>query len=287
MRQVGEFLLLLGLVAGVWWALRTSEPVGARWAAENDAVLRRILNLPPDATLEFQLARPAKEPDTTLVTFEVGRGEERRTFELPIGRDGRSVRYDGRVMELTDPFSPVRSEISLENVPALGPETAALTIVEFSDFTCQVCQRFFNTIEPELRARYGSRVRLFFKHVPVGEARPGSQEAALAAACAFRQSNADFWAYHARLFSQASRLGEGRAALLELARDAELDLPAFSRCLDEQQSAADVARDVEEADRLGVDVTPTFFFNGRPYYGLPEREYFFRIVEEELSAARR
>lgn len=286
MKQLGEFLLLLGLLAGLLWALRTSEPLGARWAAQNDAVLRRILNVPPDVSLKFKQTRPAEEPDTTLVTFEIARGEERRTFELPASRDGRRVRYDGRLMDLADPFSSVRSEISLENVPAHGSENAALTIVEFSDFTCQVCQQFFATTEPELLARYGQRIRLLYKQVPVGEARPGSEEAALAAACAFRQSNADFWAYHARLFSQASRLGEGRVALLELAREAELDLPAFSRCLDEQQSAAEVARDVEEADRLGVDVTPTFFFNGRAFYGLPAREYFFRIIEEELGAAR-
>ena len=286
MKQLGEFLLLLGLLAGVWWALRTSEPLGARWAAQNDAVLRRILNVPPDVSLRFQQTRPAEDPDTTLVTLEIARGDERRTFDLPASRDGRRIRYDGRLMDLADPFSSVRSEISLENVPAQGADNAALTIVEFSDFTCQVCQQFFATIEPELLARYGRRIRLLYKHAPVGEERPGSEEAALAAACAFRQSNEDFWAYHARLFSQAARLGEGRPVLLELAREVELDLPALERCLNERQSLEDVSRDVEEADRLGVDATPTFFFNGRAFYGLPPRDYFFHIVEEELAAAR-
>jgi len=286
MRRLGEFFLLLGLLAGVWWALRTSEPLGARWAAQNDAVLRRILNVPLDVSLKFQQTRPAEDPDTTLVTFEIARGEERRTFELPASRDGRRVRYDGRLMDLADPFSSVRSEISLENVPAHGADNAALTIVEFSDFTCQVCRQFFATIEPELLARYGRRIRLLYKHAPVGEVRPGSEEAALAAACAFRQSNESFWAYHARLFSQAERLGEGRPVLLELAREVELDIPALERCLNERQSFPDLARDVEEADRLGVDATPTFFFNGRAVYGLPSRDYFFHIVEEELKAVR-
>lgn len=286
MRQVGEFLLLLGLLVGVCWALRTSEPVGERWAEENDAVLRRILNLPPEARLRVTQTRPADDPNATLVEFDILRGGDRQSFELPVTRDGRSVRYDGRLMDLADPFNSVRSEISLESVPALGPEKAPLAIVEFSDFTCQFCRHFFASIEPELLARYGQRIRLFYKHVPVGETRPGSEEAALAAACAFRQSNEFFWAYHGRLFSEASRLGEGRPVLLELALEAGLDAPALERCLADRQSAADVARDVEEADRLGVDATPTFFFNGRPYYGLPPRDHFFRIVEEELAAAR-
>jgi protein-disulfide isomerase len=287
MKQVGEFLLLVGLLAGVLWAVRTSEPVGARWMAENDAVLRRILNVPAEVGLEFRRIGPTEEPDMTLVAFAVVRGGERSEFELPVSRDGRRVRYDGRLLELADPFAPVRAEISLENVPARGPASAALTIVEFSDFTCQYCQQFFRTLEPELLARYGRQIRLLYKQVPAGEARPGSEEAAVAAACAFRQSNEHFWLYHDRLFSQAARLAEGRPVLLELAREAELNLPAFEQCLRERQGLADVARDVEEADRLGVDATPTFFFNGRPFYGLPPREYFFRIVEDELAAAQR
>jgi protein-disulfide isomerase len=287
MRQVGEFLLLFGLVAGVWWALRTSEPVGAYWAAENEAVLRRLFNLSPEDGLEFRGVRPAKDPEFVEVTFEVALGGTRQTFTLPVSRDGRRVQYDRRVMDLAEPFREVQAEISVDNVPAHGAENAALTIVEYSDFTCQYCQQFFNTIEPELLARYGRRVRLLYKHLPASEMRTGSLEAALAAACAFRQGNENFWAYHARLFSQASRLGEGRPVLLELAREVELDVPALARCLDEKQSFPDVARDVEEADRLGVDATPSFFFNGRPYYGLPPREHFFRIGEEELAAARR
>ena len=287
MKQAGEFLLLVGLLAGLLWAARTSEPLGARWAAENEAQLRRILNVPPSVRLEFQDTRPAKEPETTLVVFEIIRGEERMEFELPVSRDGRRVRYDGRDLDMTDPFSSIRSEIALENVPVRGPERAPLTIVEFSDFTCQYCQQFFRTIEPELLARYGQQMRLVYKQAPAGAVRQGSEEAAVAAACAFRQSNEGFWAYHARLFREAARLGEGKTVLVELAREAELNLPAFEQCLSQRQEFEAVARDVEEADRLGVDSTPTFFFNGRPLYGLPSRDYFFHIVEEELAAARR
>lgn len=286
MRQAGEFLLLLGLLAGVWWALRTSEPVGARWVAENETQLRRILNVPPNAALEFKEIRAAEEAGSTLVVLEIVRGGERKEFELPVSQDGRRVHYDARTLELADPFRSILSEISLQDVPALGPEAAPLTIVEYSDFTCQYCHQFFETMEPDLLARYGGRVRLLYKQVPLGERAPGSVEAAQAAVCAFRQGNEQFWAYHARLFSQASRLGQGTPVLLELAREAALNLPDFEKCLAAQEGQADVARDVEEADRLGVDSTPTFFFNGRPYYGLPPRDFFFHIVAEELAAAR-
>ena len=286
MRQAGEFLLLIGLLAGVWWTVRTSEPLGARWVDDNEAVLRRILNVAPEVGLEFKETRAAEEPGSILVVLEIVREGERKEFELPVSQDGRRVHYDARTLDLGDPFRSIQSDISLQDVPALGSEGAPLTIVEYSDFTCQYSHQFFETIEPELFARYGSRVRLLYKQAPLGEARPGSEEAAVAAACAFRQGNEEFWAYHARLFAQASRLGAGNSVLLELAREAALNLLDFENCLAERLGQADVTRDVEEADRLGVDATPTFFFNGRPIDGLPTCDYFFHIVEEELAAAR-
>ena len=121
--------------------------------------------------------------------------------------------------------------------------------------------------------------------VAVFDAVEGSEDAALAAACAHRQGNEQFWAYHERLFQEADRLREGRPLLLTLASDAGLELAFFRRCIAERQGLIDVAGDLDEAERLGVEVTPTFFVNGRPVYGFVRPEYFFYIIEQELAAA--
>jgi len=287
MSRVGNIFLFVGLLAGVVWAARQhSAPVAAEWLAQHEAVLRRVMDLPRNVTLEFKQTRPADTPDYTVVVLDVVRGERRQEFELPVSKDGQRVRYDGRVVALASPFEALQAKITLDNVPARGPAEAPLTIVEYSDFTCVYCQRFFQNHGRELQARYGGQVRFVYKHFPLGASRPGSEEAAAAAACAFRQGNEPFWRYHDRLFEASERLGAGRPLFLQLALRAGVDAAALRRCLGAGEGARAVARDTDEAEALGVDGTPTFYVNGRPIYGLPSREYFFHIVEEELALAR-
>lgn len=64
-----------------------------------------------------------------------------------------------------------------------------------------------------------------------------------------------------------------------------LDAKEFARCYEGREALADVSRDVEEGESLGVQGTPTFFINGRPVHGLPSSERFLEIVEEELAVA--
>lgn len=287
MQRLGNIALLLGLLLGVVWAGRqASGAVNAEWAARNDALLRRVMNVPSAVGLEFKQTRSAREPGYTLAVFEVTQSHRRQEFALPVSQDGQRLRYDGRMYALADPFGPLRAQISLDNVPSRGAAEAPLTIVEFSDFTCIYCRRFFEDYERPLLDLYGSRVRFVYKQLPLGPARPGSEEAAVASACAFRQGNEQFWSYHDKLFAAADRLGEGASLLLELAREAGVATAGFQKCLEERQGQADVARDSQEAERLGLDATPTFFLNGRPVPGLVPRDYFFEIIEEELTAAR-
>lgn len=198
----------------------------------------------------------------------------------------RSASSASRAPERNDPYQQTRDRISLENVPARGPADAPVTIIEYSDYTCVYCRRFFETQEGPLFERYRGKLRLVYKNFPLTGLRSWSEDAALAGACAFRQGNDQFWALHEKLFHEAPRLREGRPLYRALARDAGLDLPAFTTCLDNRAALADVTRDVEEGDRLGVNGTPTFYVNGRPVEGLIPAGRFFQVVDEALAAAR-
>ncbi|MBI4466396.1 MAG: DsbA family protein [Acidobacteria bacterium] len=288
MARVGSVLLIVALFVAIGWVARENpagDRVDADWAARHDTQLRRILNLPGSMRLEFKEATQGPAPDYQQVKFEIVAGHRRQAFELTVSRDGRRVLYD-RLYELDDPFRALREQIQLENVPARGPADAPLTIVEYSDYTCGYCRRFFETLEEPLFERYGSQVRLVIKQFPLTGLRSWSEEASLAAACAFRQGSEPFWGLHEKLFLEAPRLEKGRPVLLELGKQAGVDLPAFERCLDRGDALAEVARDRAEGDRLGVEGTPTFFVNGRPIPGLMAAEDFFAIVDEELAAAR-
>lgn len=294
MGRFASIVLLLGLALGLVWAGRRAASeaddtarggVDAAWAAAHSTQLRRVLNLPAPYRLEFKKVRESPLPDYYLVWFDVVGRDDRRPLALYVSRDGQRVRYEQRLYELDDPFRGLREQIRLENVPVRGPAGAPVTVVEYSDYTCGYCRRFFETLEKPLFQRYGSQVRLVYKNFPLTGLRSWSEDAAVAGACAFRQGNESFWALHERLFQKSERLQEGRALYGELAREAGLNLLAFTACLDERQSLPDVTRDQEEGERLGVDGTPSFFVNGRPIPGLVRPEHFFQIVDEELAAA--
>lgn len=278
-------LLLLGSAA--LWAGRQAAPVSldAHWAERYGSQLRRVLNLPPLVELQFKRARAGNAGHPAVAEFDAVVENDRYPVELAVSRDGNRLFYEGRTYRLADPFGGIRARISLTDAPARGPADAPLTIVEYSDYTCAYCRHFALTLEKPLLERYAGRVRLVYKHFPLVEVRPRAEKASLAAACAFRQGNRQFWAYHETLFREADHLDQGGATLLRLAEETGLDLTAFRRCLQQRRSGDDVARDVREGEALGIGGTPAFFFNGRPVYGLVRPEYFFYIAEQELAAA--
>lgn len=294
MSRIGSLLLgLLLLLAIVWVGRRVSlgadekglGEINAAWAAAHETQLRRVLDVPPPMQLEFRAVHESPLPDYYVVSFDVVDGSVRHRVALYVSHDGRRVRDQERVYDLDDPFRALREQIQLENVPLRGPANAPVTVVEYSDYTCAYCGQFFATLEKPLRERYGSKVRLAYKNFPLTDSRPWAEDAAVAGACAFRQGNEPFWKLHEKLFQAAPRLRQGRPVLTQLAEEAGLDVPVFSKCLEQGEARADVARDQQEGERLGVDGTPTFFVNGRPIPGLVSPQHFFQIVDEELAAA--
>jgi predicted DsbA family dithiol-disulfide isomerase len=52
-----------------------------------------------------------------------------------------------------------------------------------------------------------------------------------------------------------------------IARDVGLDMTAYGSCMENAETASEVAADQAEGERLQVDATPTFIVNGRRVVG--------------------
>ena len=103
-----------------------------------------------------------------------------------------------------------------------------------------------------------------------------------AARCAGVQGQ--YWAYHDRLFDKQPSFR--RDDLLASAAELGLDRDAFAQCLDQRRFAADVERDIAQAQALGVNSTPAFLVNGRPVVGALGLDEFRSIVEDALKGRR-
>jgi protein-disulfide isomerase len=158
-----------------------------------------------------------------------------------------------------------------------GPETAPITIVEFSDFECPFCARMPPVLD-ELAKKYPDKVQIVFKHIPlpIHPRSPLAHEAAVAAG-----DQGKFWEMHNLLFANQARLNG--SDLGQYARDLKLDVARFQAALESHEFRPIVARDMAEANALGVTATPTFFINGRRLLGAQTLATLDATVEEILT----
>jgi protein-disulfide isomerase len=161
--------------------------------------------------------------------------------------------------------------------PSLGPENAAITLVEFSDFQCPFCYKAAAELAATLKA-FPTQVRLVFREYPL-ESHSQAALAAAAAIAAHRQGK--FWQLHDALF--ANRQNLSKPAITAMASKLGLDMKRFESDWSSKETAAVIARDVQDGDRAGVEGTPTVFINGKRYHGPLAPEGMKPILEAELK----
>jgi protein-disulfide isomerase len=192
-----------------------------------------------------------------------------------------TLRSRANVVVHLKPPPTTRVSISTEGAPTLGPANAPVTIVEFSDFYCPYCRQVIPVLA-QVRARYGDKVRLVFKNLPLENLHPGATRAAEAAQCAKEQGK--FWEFHDKLFAEPpDAAGEKFTAWAD---DLGLDTARFEQCLTAGRYRAVVQKDVDEALGLGANFTPAFFINGQLLSGAQPLQAFVTAIDEELKQPR-
>ena len=170
-----------------------------------------------------------------------------------------------------------RYTINTKGSPVRGPESARVSIVEFSDFQCPFCGRVTPTMD-KLVTEYGDQVRIVFKNLPLS-IHPKAQAAHAAAEAAHRQGK--FWEMHDRIFANQRALEpevfEGYAEAMGL------DMDRYRTDIASSDVKKRIGDDMMEAQKLGVSGTPGFFVNGRFVSGAQPFETFKRLVDEELG----
>jgi protein-disulfide isomerase len=136
-----------------------------------------------------------------------------------------------------------------------GNLDAPVTMVEYSDFTCGFCLKFFKETWPRLQARYvdTGKVRFLYKDYPRADQGPGVA-AAVAARCAGDQGA--YWPMHDRLFAERAKLDQ--ELFLRHAKSLGLDDARFSQCLRDGRHVQAIFQDRQEANSWGFHGTPGF-----------------------------
>jgi protein-disulfide isomerase len=147
--------------------------------------------------------------------------------------------------------------------PFLGNENAPITLVEFGDYQCFFCNKFFHDTEGSIIKDYveTGQVKIIFKDFTI--IGPDSVSAAQATHCANDQGK--FWEFHDELYNNWNGENNGWASVENLkgfASDLGLDSKKFDECLDSKKYENVVAASRRDAQTLGLTGTPAFFVIG-------------------------
>ena len=172
---------------------------------------------------------------------------------------------------------PPRVAVSTANATLVGPASAPVRVVIFTDFECPYCRQSEMTLKT-LREKYGERLALYYLNYPL-PTHENAMPAAHAAAAAAAQGK--YMAYHDVLFSHQQDLAHPDFGAWATA--AGLDRAAFEKYLQSDAPTRRVEADIREGVAAGVSGTPTFLVNGRL---VVENDTLSQIVDEEMAAAR-
>ena len=179
--------------------------------------------------------------------------------------------------------SPSKTSVSAEDDPFKGSENAPVTIVEFSDFQCSFCARFYLETFGQIEGNYikTGKVKFVYRDFPLGF-HQFAQKAAEASECADEQGK--FWEYQDKIFKNQQLLETPN--LKQYAKDLELDTAKFNDCLDSGKMTSEVQKDLKDGQSYGVNGTPAFFINGVLVSGAQPYATFQEIIDQALKDAK-
>ncbi len=266
-------------------AAKTSAPSRMKWIAPAWFFLGIIVGIVGFAAFNA-FGAPKAAPTQVAAVDSTAMRDAARTgvLEAIATLQAGGSQQSSAAQESQEPQPVSNDAFKVRAANRLGPGAAKVTIVEFSDFQCPFCERFYQTVESQLRQQYvdTGKVNFVYKH----SAFLGQESiwAAQAAECAADQGK--FWEFHDLLFDRQNGENQGaftKDKLLGFAKEMKLDMTRFEPCLQNDETLPRVAADTQEAQQVGVRGTPTFFINGKPMVGAQPLQSFQQQIEAALG----
>jgi len=162
-------------------------------------------------------------------------------------------------------FTRLNAELGIRDAAYKGDPAASVVLVEFSDFECPFCARYFKDAYQRIHDSYVAtgKVRYVFRHLPLEDRHPKAFEAAEVAECSRRQGL--FWQVHDQFFLNQRNLKD--ANLRGVATSAGAEPDQLDQCL-RGSAREQVLKDLADAREIGAGSTPTFLVGRKAEDGI-------------------
>lgn len=144
---------------------------------------------------------------------------------------------------------------------ALGDPKAPHVVIEYASLTCSHCQRFATETFPAFKAKYIDTGKVYFimREFPLD---PLATAGVMLARCA---PGDQYFPIVDLLFEQQRNwafVSDPQTALFNIVKQAGFTKDSFEACLKDQKILDGINEVKNRGSNLGVDATPTFFFDG-------------------------
>lgn len=177
----------------------------------------------------------------------------------------------------------------------LGDPNAKVTVIEYADYQCPFCGKFFTDDETQMIKDYVNtgKAKLVYRNFPfIDQFQGGQNESHLAAEAVYcAEDQGKFWPYHDLLFkteiadAKENSGNLNRALFLNLAGQLSLDKTTFAQCFDSGKYVSQVQKDYNDASAIGVNSTPITFVNGTEVQGAVPYVQFKAAIDKALASS--
>ena len=178
-----------------------------------------------------------------------------------------------------------KQNVDVGHFPPIGDSNAKVKIVEFGDFRCPFCEKFFTDTEPQILNDYvkTGKAVFYFRHYQfLG---PASVVSGNGAECANEQGK--FWDFHNYLYknqpSESDTSLYTTDKLTQIAGTLGMNTTKFQSCLSTNKFDKNVSDDLAAGQKATVNGTPTIFINGTPIVGAQPYSAFKSAIEAALK----
>jgi protein-disulfide isomerase len=196
------------------------------------------------------------------------------------------VKFGGDDIEVGAPDT-LNSAKLIDDDDIMGNKNAKVTIVEFSDYQCSFCRRFWSDTLPPIKKEYidTGKVKFVYRDFPLNF-HPSAQASAEAAECAADQGK--FWEMHDKLFAEQAKKGTGTIQytvndIKSWAVQIGLNSTTFNSCLDSGKYKSEVDKDAADGAKIGINGTPGFIIGSQTISGAYPFSEFKRVIDSELA----
>ncbi len=164
-----------------------------------------------------------------------------------------------------------------------GAGSSGVTLVEYGDFECSACGRFYPLVE-QVKEKYKDKIFFQFRHLPLVQLHPNAFAAARAAEAAGKQGK--FWEMYSLLYqNQESWSGVSNATSTFEGYATQLGLNVTQFKTDAASAATNSAinADMNEFNKTKEPrSTPTFFLDGKKIQA-GTLEDFSKLIDEAIK----